>query len=461
MPRTQVTIVGGGISGLAAAYYLTKHGIRPTLIEKEPRVGGLIRTDRIDGCDLEAGPDSFIASKPELRELAVELGIEDRIIPSNDARRRVFLARDGALTPMPPGMIMMAPSDLVAALRSRFFSARTKLRFLREWFAKPRQRPGDVSVGDFVRDHFGDEVLELVAEPLLTGVYGGTARDLGMESVLPRFLNYERDYGSVIRGARQEQKGRKPGVSLFQSFAGGMQTVVDALQQQLTPHMDLIHTEATHLSRTDATWRVLTLDGPYDAEHVILAVPAFTAGTLLESTVPEASAMLNAIPYSSAILVTDLFAGEHFDHPLDGFGFLISQSQRTTIAASTWISTKFPSRVAPGRVALRSFIVGEEALALEKADDRHIAKRVQEDLRRWMSLEAEPLQTLVTRWPHSMPQYSVGHSGGIAQLAEILAAFPGLHLCGNAYGGVGIPDCIRMARKAADRVGSKLNAVRQ
>jgi protoporphyrinogen/coproporphyrinogen III oxidase len=451
---SRVVIVGGGISGLAAAHFLSKHGQRLTLIEKEPRLGGLIRTDRVDGCDLEAGPDSFIATKPELRELAGELGIEDRIISSNDAQRRVFIARKGTLKPMPAGMVMMAPSDVPAALRSTFFSAGSKLRFLRELFCAPRQRQEDVSLGEFVREHFGEEVLESIAEPLLTAVYGGDARSLSVESVLPRFLGYERDYGSLIRGVRQERRQRTPGASLFQSFVGGMQTITDTLERDIARSTRICSTEATQVKPIAAGWRVMTVDGPHDAENVILAVPAPAAALLLQTSAPDAAAVLAEIPYSSAILVTTLFARAAFAHPLDGFGFLVPRKERETVAAATWVNTKFPSRVAADRVALRSFVVADEAVQLAWASDDEIIHRVRGDLRRWMGIENEPVLSIVTRWPCSMAQYTVGHSARIKTLHRMMEKLPGLHLCGNSYLGIGLPDCVRAAREVTQRIST-------
>jgi oxygen-dependent protoporphyrinogen oxidase len=437
---------------LAAAYFLSKRGIRSTLIEKTGRLGGLIRTDHVDGCDLEAGPDSFLAAKPDLRELAAVLGIADQIISSNDQQRRVFIGRRGVLKPMPAGMVMMAPSSLEVALRSSFFSAGTKLRFIQEWFARPKQRSRDISVGEFVRDHFGNEVLETIAEPLLTGVYGGNAGALSMESVLPRFLSYEREYGSIIKAAGSERERSKGSPSLFQSFSGGMETVIAALQRHVAEFVDVHSTEAIDLTRSEQVWRVSTPERIFEADNVVVATPAHVAAQLLKTSAPDASAELSKIPYSSAILVTTLFDQQSFGHPMNGFGFLVPKSERTTIAAGTWINTKFPSRISSGHAAVRCFIVADEADQLAAASDEEVIARTRDDLRRWMNVETKPTRTIVTRWPLSMPQYTVGHAARIERLEMLLHSAPGLQLCGNAYSGVGIPDCIRNARRAQEKL---------
>ena len=300
-----VVIVGGGISGLATAYFLGKHGIRSTLLEKSNRLGGLIKTDLIEGCQLEAGPDSFIASKPAVTELARELGdLENQIIGSNDERRRIFVVRRGRLVPMPQGMMMMVPGQWMPALRSQLFSFRTKLQFLRETLSAPRKRTGDVPVSTFVNDHFGSEVLEYVTEPLLCGVYGGDPSNLSVESVLPRFFRYERVYGSLIRGLRHDRGHKTSRHSAFLSFAGGMQTLTDSLVAANAGCMDVVHGEAVRVERSGTEWLVRVGNDSIRTDQVVLACPAHACSRLLEDAEPSLASKLAEIPYSSAILVT-------------------------------------------------------------------------------------------------------------------------------------------------------------
>ncbi len=452
MPERPVVIIGGGISGLATAYLLTKHGIRPTLLEKAERVGGLIATEQIEGCDLEAGPDSFIAAKTSVAELARELGIEDQIIGSNDEQRRIFIAKRGVLKQMPPGMVMMAPADLAAALRSDFFSPAAKLRFVRELFYIAHDRQEDVSLQDFITDHFGSEVLENVTEPLLSGVYGGDAARLSTRSVLPRFLDYERRCGSLIRAVRRERTSSAKQGSLFLSFAGGMQSIVDALSTALAPSADLITGEAVGIERSGSGWRVHTHGQSIETRQLVLACPAHVAAGLLRQSVSALAEELGAIPFSSAILVTFVYDRTRLGHPLDGFGFLVPRRERQTLAAATWTSTKFPLRTPPGRAAIRAFIVGTEADSLMQDADSSVVSLARADIHHFMGVTSQALSTLVGRWPESMPQYVVGHEKRVGTIRELLAECKGLHLCGNAYDGVGIPDCVRLARQTALKV---------
>jgi oxygen-dependent protoporphyrinogen oxidase len=448
---TELLIVGGGISGLATAYYAGQCGIKSILLEKTNRLGGLIRTDTLEDCRLEAGPDSYIAAKPAVAELATEISLESEIIASNDAARRVFIVRSGKLVPLPEGMSMMVPGKLGNALRSGLFGPATKLRFITERSFRPLKRGKDISVGELVSDHLGREVLEYVADPLLVGVYGGDSSNLSAQSVLPRFLGYEERYGSLIRGVQKENKPGTQG-GLFRSFANGMQTLTDALGKVITGTTEIVHRGANAVGRNGEHWAV-EIDGKLlKAKNLVLACPARVSAKLLEDPAPELAGNLAEIPYSSAILITLLFPTEQVRHALNGFGFLVPKSERQSLAAATWINTKFPSRVAHGLVAVRGFVVGDNAVQLLKATDDEVIRLARDDFRRVMQIEAAPRVSIVTRWPDSMPQYVVGHGERIKQIEDSLSRYPGLHLVGNAYDGVGIPDCIRRARETASRI---------
>ena len=444
-----VVIIGGGVSGLATAYFLGQKGIRSVLIEKSSRLGGLIRTDRIEGCELEAGPDSFLSTKTSVAELASQLGIAQDLMGSNDERRRIFIVQNERLVQMPAGMVMMAPGDLPAALQSDFFSPETKARFLSERSFEPRTRSGDVSIREFVEDHFGPESLEYVTEPLLAGVYGGNAGELSTESVLPRFLHYERQYGSLIRAAEQERRESPSKTSLFLSFRGGMQTFTDALTKAISHYTTVITAEATEVQRTADGWRVIFGAESLDAQHLVLACPAHVNAKLMRSSASSLADELAAIPYSSAILVTLVYRRQELNHELDGFGFLVPERERRGIAAATWISTKFPSRIPPHLSALRGFIVGRSAVELAGSSDEKLIQLVRDEFKRLMNITAKPEFQTVYRWPDSMPQYVVGHGQRTQAIREHARRLPGLHLCGNAYEGVGIPDCVRLAAEVA------------
>ena len=441
---------------MSTAYYLARYGIRSTIIEKAGRLGGLIKTDHLDGCWLEAGPDSYLAAKTAVADLAAELGgLPDKVISSNDAARRVFVVRGGRLLPMPRGMSMMVPGDLPAAFGSALLGTSTKIRLLRETWMKPRARPEDFSVGELVSDHFGPEMLEYVAEPLLCGVYGGDAEQLSANSVLPRFTAYEKRFGSLIKGVRNDQK--KPAEttgSLFRSFEGGMQTLTDALVKATAKSVPIIYSEVTRIDKADAGWRVQVGQESMSCSRVVLACPAHVSAALLDRSAPEMATELLGIPYSSAILAMLLFDRATLGHSLDGFGFLIPRNERETIAAATWVNTKFPSRIRPGLAAMRGFIVGGKAEELMRAgaDKDVVTKLVLADFQRLMGFSADPLFSTVYFWPKCMPQYVVGHQTRVKSLLRLEDKSAGLHLASNIMEGVGVPDTIRRAKDVAKQI---------
>ena len=447
-----VAIIGAGISGLATAFFLQQRGIRSTLLEKSSRLGGMIRTDVVEGCQLEAGPDSYISTKPSVTQLAAELnGLESDIIGSNDVHRRVYIARQNQLIEMPKGMSMMVPGDLNAAIKSQLFSFETKARFLYEIFSPQRHRASDISVEELVVSHFGKQMLEYVTEPLLSGVYGGDSARLSAESVLPRFLGYERDFGSLIRGVRREQRAPGNAGSLFLSFRRGMQTLTDALSEAISGPVE--HTRATAVHPVPGGWQISANGRQFQAAHVVFAIPAYAAAELINTAIPQLALELSAIPYSSAILVTLVYRKTGVVIP-EGFGFLVPRRERQTIAASTFVGTKWPSRIPADLVALRAFIVDPEAPRLLETGDQELIQLVGDDFCRILNISAHPLLSKVERWPNSMPQYVVGHGARQKHIAEILSQFQGLHLAGNSYKGVGIPDCIRLAKETANTIAS-------
>jgi oxygen-dependent protoporphyrinogen oxidase len=454
MATERVLIVGGGVSGLATAYFLSRYAIPSTIIEKTTRTGGLIKTDSIDGCRLEAGPDSFIATKPAVRELAEELpGLDNQIIGSNDAARRIFVVRNGKLLPMPEGMVMMVPGEREPLEQSELLSEEAKRRIDIETGMKPHERQEDISVGQLVTEHFGPEVLEYLTEPLLCGVYGGESENLSAESVLPRFMGYERKYGSLVKGVQQELRAKpKNGGSLFLSFRDGMQTLTDSLVAAIQGCTNIVQGEATAVTRNGKAWRVRIGGETLSARNIVLCCPAHVNAGLLEASAAPVADGLAAVPYSSAILLMLVYGREAIGHALDGFGFLVPRGERKTVAAATWVNTKFPSRVRSGLAAVRAFVVGERALALAQAPEAEILALVRADYQRLMGVTAEPLFHTLHRWPHSMPQYVVGHAERVNKIFAHLRDYPGLFLAGNAFDGVGIPDCVRRAREIAQHI---------
>jgi oxygen-dependent protoporphyrinogen oxidase len=438
-------IIGGGISGLSAAYYLSKTGIRATLLEKTGRPGGVIRTTTQDGCVLEAGPDSFIAAKPWAMDLIRELGLADEVIGSNDHLRVTYILKKGRLVPLPDGLMMMVPTKIMPLVGTRLLSWGTKIRMGLEFLRRPKGPQPDRSVYDFLLDHYGQESIDYLAEPLLAGVYGGDPRQMSVNSVLGRFVEIEAKYGSLTRGVLAAPRPKGSG-SLFRTLKGGLQQLVD----KLAPSADIVQATVETIERSGSGFRVRAGGDWMDAEHVIVAAPAHAAARLLRSANPEAADLLAPIPYTSSITLALGYRKDTFDHPLKGFGFLVPQRERKYMAACTWVGNKFNYRVPDDMVLLRCFMGGN---ALSLSDDALVDAACSE-LGSIMQLEARPVFHSIARWPDSMAQYAVGHEQRIQRLESILESIPGLHLAGNAYHGIGIPDCIRMGKEAAARVAS-------
>ena len=462
----KIAIIGGGISGLSAAYRLERArregaDVSYTLFESSDRLGGVMRTERTEGCLIEAGPDSFLSEKQSAAELCRELGIADQLVGSNDAHRRTYILVKGRLVEMPDGLQFMVPTKLWPTITTPLFSLGTKLRMAREFFASPHTSNGDESAAAFVERHFGPEVVDRLADPLLAGVYGGSAERLSVRAVLPRFLDMEANYGSLSRAMLAAMKKRAPAANgprpIFTSMKDGMQQLVDAVAARLDGDSIRLGARIKAVGREDAGWIVLLQDSTAERfDRVIVATPAYVAGTLLRTVESRLANLLGATHYSSSLTVALGYARAGYDgrgaKREDGFGFLVPRSEGKRLLACTFVHNKFPHRAPEDRLLLRVFLGGAHDAEVLQIPDEEILRTVQVELRQILGLTAEPLFSRIYRWERSMAQYEVGHLERVAEVERLRATVPGLALAGNAYRGIGVPDCVRSGIDAATEV---------
>jgi oxygen-dependent protoporphyrinogen oxidase len=457
-----VAIVGGGISGLSTAYYLAQAGVPSTLLEARPRLGGVIQTERVEGCVVEGGPDSFLSMKPAAMDLIRELGLADEVIGSNDHLRVTYVWKGGRLLPLPDGLQLMVPTKLAPLLTTRLLSWPTKLRMGMELFHPPGRHPEDQSVADFVTAHYGAEAVDYLAEPLLSGIYGGSPAALSVSSVLPRFVELQARYGSLTKGvlaelkANKVQSGRLP---LFRTLKNGLGALVSVLQERLEGQVTVLHRRAEAIELTSGGFRIRLEDGSLPCAQLVLACEAHHAAPLIRGLDGRLAGLLGDIPYSSSMTVALAFPNSAFPKPLDGFGFLVPKRERRRLVACTWVGTKFPNRVPAGTTLLRCFLGGVDDAAVLSEDDGAIVAAVVNELHAIVGFRAQPAFWRIFRWPRSMAQYTVGHAARVAEIQARAAAIPGFQLVGNAYTGIGIPDCIRMGKQAAAAISKALCTV--
>jgi protoporphyrinogen/coproporphyrinogen III oxidase len=460
---TRIAIIGGGISGLSAAFELEElrrnasANVEYVLYETSARLGGVLRTEYIDGCVVEAGPDSFITEKPWAADLSRALGLGDQLIGSNDADRKTYILTKGRLVVMPDGLMFMVPTKILPTGFSPLFSWKAKLRMTQELFHPPRAVDQDESVAAFVERHYGAEMVDRLADPLLSGVYGGEAASLSVRAVLPRFAEMERTHGSLGRAmlaARKKTSAgpRKPAPPLFTSLKNGMQHLAETLVSRLTPTALLTNAPVQALQREAGSWVVSAGMQSDEFDSVIIALPAPAAAQVLRIVSPELSAELGAIQYSSSITV-----GLGYDRNVrqslpPGFGFLVPRSEGKKLLAATFVHNKFPHRAPDDRALLRCFFAGSNAEDVWPLSDDRIVGIVRNELQQILGLRAEPLFARVYKWKSAMAQYGVGHLDRLERIERIRQQLPGLALAGNAYRGIGVPDCVRSGRDAAKAI---------
>lgn len=442
-----VVIAGGGIAGLSAAYDLSKAGAPYTLIEKQPRLGGVIQTTAREGCIIEGGPDSFISQKPEALKLIQELGLKQEVIGSNDATRVTYILRGGRLLRLPEGFRMIVPSRVWPLLKSPLLGWGTKVHMGLELLRQPETHP-DRSVADFVIDHFGQETLDYLAEPLLSGVYGGDPREMSVNSVLGQFVEMEKKYGSLGRAVLKSRSATGSGGSLFRTLKGGLGALTAKLSETIAAQRGEVET----IERSQEGLRARVSGAWMNAAGVILACPAWAGAAIVSALDPRLAELLQQIPYTSSATVALCYDAAAFDGQRAGHGFLVPRVERRRMAACTFVTSKFDHRAPADRILLRCFFGGAgDDQALNESDES-LTGMAREELRSILGLTAEPLFASISRCPKSMAQYTVGHAARWKEIQTRLAAIPGLYLAGNGYTGIGIPDCIRMGRAAAAAV---------
>ncbi len=476
----RTAIIGGGIAGLAAAYELEKaraagEPVEYTLFEGRERLGGSLESEIVNGAVLELGPDSFLTEKPAAAELCRELGIGDQLTPSNDAARKTFVVVRNRLVPLPDGLMFLIPTKLIPTALTRLFSPMTKMRMALELLHPPRPSGQDESVAALVERHFGQEAVDRLADPLLSGIFGGDASQLSARTVLPKLVEMESQYGSLTRGmlaahrqmrarvaAKKNGQANAAGAAggerraprgIFTTLRGGMQQLVDALETRLEPAWVRRGTPVSEIEKTETGWRVTAGDSSELYDAVILASPAWAAGVLLGGVDPLLGEELGGIPYSSSITVNLIYDEDQLGKLPEGFGFLVPAVEGRAMLACTFAHRKFLGRTPTGKAVLRAFLGGMKNEHLLAETDTTLVNRVRRELSEILGpsvirADAVPEHAQVSRWRRAMAQYAVGHQERMQRITERVALLSGLRLVGNAYDGIGIPDCIRLGRKA-------------
>lgn len=461
MSRPRLAIVGGGITGLAAAYFLrpsTWHGAPPevVLLESSDRLGGKVRTDPFDGIALDAGPDGFLAQKPWAASLCAELGLGDRLVPSAPLPALLWLGE--RLRPLPAGLALGVPARLGPVARAGILSPAGLARAAADLVLPARDDAGDESLGALVRRRLGAEVLDRLVDPLVGGVYAGRADGLSARSVAPALVEAERRARSLLLGLRGSAVTASPPRSAFQTLRGGLGRLVAALAAALDGVSVRTGAPVLGIAATPAGRYLLALpDGPEEFDAVLVALPAFAAATTLRPLCGPAASALEEIPYASVAVVALRYPPVAAPTLPPASGFLVPPREGRLMTACTWSSRKWPHLAPPDGSLIVRCSVGraDDASALD-LDDGELVTRVDAELGQALRLRAGPTASRVTRWPRAIPQYAVGHGERLARIVRHLAPFEGLVLAGAAYRGLGLPDCVRQAREAAEAVRASL-----
>jgi oxygen-dependent protoporphyrinogen oxidase len=437
----RVIVIGGGITGLAAAYELAVRNVPFVLLETSERLGGLIFTEKINGFTIDAGADSMLVQKPAAIALCNELGLAGELMPSTPPRTAFVHAR-GHLFPLPSPSIFGIPTD-AAALADYARLLGTAPDAIQPIPDNTDGMNEDESVASYYRRRFGAATVDLIAQPLLGGIHAGDVESLSIKSVAPRLLDADR------KGLSTAARPAASGDGLFRALAGGMGDLVAAIERRLPQHSVRLGAPATALVRHDSAWRVTTPSDAFDASAVIIAAPAHSAAQLLTRIDADAARVCGEIPYASTVSVAFAWPRAAIAHPLEGSGFVVARRQSLlTITACTWVSSKWQHRAPKGMVLIRAFLGGINEPHLVNASDDDLIAIASRDVTSVLGISGAPVLTRVVRWIRAGAQHNVGHAAKVARLESRIAGLPGLFLAGSGYRSIGVPDCIADGRAA-------------
>ncbi len=469
-PRKRVAVIGGGISGLAAAHRL--HELEPslevTLLEAGDSLGGVLQTVRKDGFLIERGADNFITNVPWGLDLCRRIGFEDQLLETNSAHRQAFVVSRGRLRKIPEGFIIMAPSRIWPIVSTPIMSPLGKMRMAWEYFIPGRPSEEDESLASFVRRRFGSETYDRLVQPLIGGIYTGDPEKLSVRSTMPRFAEMERGHGSLIRaiwkqaGKQRAQTQGSSGArySMFVAPRDGMISLLQAIVDRLPESTVRTGTRVERLQRSgDGGWTLTTTGQQpesrrYDA--VVLAANASSSADLVADLDRQLADALGQIPHASCSIVSLAYDRDQIAHAMDGFGFVVPAVENRKILSGSFASVKYPGRAPDGQVLVRAFIGGQLQAELAELPDDELTEIACDELGQLLSISGKPNLVLISRYRDAMPQYYVGHIDRIARIEKAAADLPGLHFTGNAFGGVGMPFCIHKAEQAAEKVLEEL-----
>lgn len=476
-----VAIVGGGITGLSAAYKLQNLAAAAGisfpiyLIEKDHRLGGKVTTDIVDDFVIEGGPDSFLARKPQAANLAREVGLGDELVGTNPKTRVTYILHRGRLLPIPEGMALVAPTKFLPFAKSPLISPLGKARMLADLVLPRRASDTDESIAHFVRRRMGREALNSMVEPLLTGIYAGDADELSILATFPQLRELEDKYGSLMRGLLAQRKeaarigantristartapapmtSERRGTTMFQTLRNGLQALIEQVTAKLTNVQVLTGVGVGAIEALPEGGYRLPLTNGADlwVEQVIVTAPAFAAADVLVKLSEPAAAILRGIPYVSVATVAFGYPKEAILQPLAGTGFVVPSAEGITLTACTYVTAKWPHASREDQVLLRSYL-GQTGREVRGWSTDRIIETAKRELGAILPIGAEPNVVRVFHWEDAMPQYKVGHLQQMDRLVQLLSNYRGIHLAGSAYRGLGLPDCIKQGEQAAQNV---------